>query len=290
MSPSTLRLLLLGGLLTSTSAHAGAWTRDLGQHFTRGGMDAYVSHRFENALQDVDEVVRFTSYSASVYSEVGISPAWPLQLTVQVPLTFSALDFKVIDAVDPSEQGRATTSRLGDANLSIQTALLRNKPIELAGALTVKIPLYRLDGIGRDQGAWTDVFPRPGDGQIDVTPWVWLGGGFPSGFYEVGVGYRFRTEAFIGEAPEASVGDGIPFHAKLGLHGGRVWGIAEVLGIKNFRDDLFTREHVAVGATVMVQVWKGLAVDARVAPEIWTRKASQGVSWSLGLSWQSGQQ
>jgi hypothetical protein len=271
-------------LATLTASDAGAWTREWGEVYVRGGVDGYVSNRFENALQDVEEVVSFRSTAGAVYAEIGLSPAWPVQLTLQVPVSTSVLTFRVEDAIDPDELGRATTTRLGDAFFSLQTALYKKK-VRLSGQLEFKLPLYRLDSIGVGQGAWTDVFPRPGDGQLDIAPWLWVGGGFPHGFYEVGVGYRFRTEAFFGEAPDATLVDGMPFHGKIGGNFWRIWVIGEVIGIKNFRDDLFTREWVAVGATVMVNLWDGLYLDGRVAPEVWTRKASQGIAWSAGLSW-----
>ena len=46
-----------------------------------------------------------------------------------------------------------------------------------------------------------------------------------------------------------------------------------------------TREAVAIGPSVGVTIWKGLAIEARLAGELVANNAPRGISAGLGVSW-----
>jgi hypothetical protein len=166
------------------------------------------------------------------------------------------------------------------------------KTVQLSVGADVKIPLYRNDNVGKKFNTYQGFFPKPGDDQIDVTGWVFVGGGLPhtKAWIEGGVGYRHRSSQFMGWTPPISgvtLVDGLPFTATFGATAGRFIGMVKVDGIVNVKTDLYTREGVAVGPALMVDVAKGFAVEARFADEVWVAQASRGVSFGAGVSWRT---
>jgi hypothetical protein len=58
-------------------------------------------------------------------------------------------------------------------------------------------------------------------------------------------------------------------------------------GIKNLKADDVTGESVSLGFGAFVTVWKGLAIEGRVAGDLWANNRARGVSFGAGLSWRS---
>jgi hypothetical protein len=134
------------------------------------------------------------------------------------------------------------------------------------------------------------LFPLPGDGQIDVTLWVY-GGATPwkNTFVEAGTGYRHRTELFVGWDPSANVEyvDGIPWVAKIGRTFGSVLLLAGTDGIVTVGDpsrDSFTREYVGLFASALIDIAEGVALEPRLSGEVWADNTSQGIGGGLGVS------
>jgi hypothetical protein len=170
----------------------------------------------------------------------------------------------------------------------LQTSILK-KGFQLRPGIDLKIPLYSNDSIGGEFDTWSQAFPMPGEGQIDVTAWLLMGSSIPKApvFVQGGVGYRHRTEHFIGWDTDLEFVDGLPFTATVGATFGPFLGMLQLDGIKNFRKDETTAEHVGLGFSAFVTVWKGLAIEARVAGDVWANNTSRGVSFGTGLSWRS---
>ena len=46
-----------------------------------------------------------------------------------------------------------------------------------------------------------------------------------------------------------------------------------------------SREAVTVGPSVGVTLWKGLAIEARIAGEVVAKNAPRGIAAGIGVSW-----
>ena len=281
-------LALLGLLLAApSSAQAGAWSKNFGELYTKVGADFYKAARYvdPNTGEEV-EGLDFFGQQYSLYAEVGVLPKWPLQLSVLLPLSVGISHFPDETIFAEGDTGRATTIRLGDMRVQVQTAILR-KGFQLSPAVELKIPLYGNGEVGSKFGTWREAFPLPGDGQLDVTGWIYLGGALAKTpmFVQGGVGYRHRSSTFIGWETDLDFVDGIPFTATWGVNLGPILAMLQVDGIKNIRDDEITRENLSVGVGIFASVWRGLAIEGRFAGEVWANNAAQGISFGVGLSW-----
>ncbi len=278
---------LLLALLLPSVAHAGAWTKGFGEYYTKLGADYYLAARYVDPTTGEEvEGLDFFGHQYSLYGEFGVLPVWPLQVSFSAPLTIGIATFEDDMNFDEGETGRATAVHFGDARVSIQAAILR-KGFQLAPAFEVKIPLYSNDRVGSRFGIWKEAFPLPGDGQLDFTGWVHLGGSIPGTpmFMQGAVGYRHRSSVFVGWETDLDFVDGVPFTYTLGVGKGAFLGMFQIDGIKNVKQDEVTRENLALGGAIFVSVWKGLALEARFAGEVWSNNAAQGISAGIGLSW-----
>ena len=283
--------LLLLAFLVPASATAGPWTKEFKQHYVKVGADFYVTSDYEDPRAESDgESAGYRSFFGqqySVYGEVGIFPLWPLQLTLHLPVSVGRAVFYDTALIGEGEKGTTVTTRLGDLRVALQTSLVR-KPFQLGASFEVKVPLYGNGRVGSGLGPYSQWFPLPGDGQIDLTAMLIGGGSFPTKvplWVEAGVGYRLRTEAFVAWATELVFVDGLPFYAAIGLAPGPVWIVLRADGIKNFVADDTTREFLTVGPSLGVTVWKGLAIEARFAGDVLVKNAPRGLSFGAGVSW-----
>ncbi|MEZ4239570.1 MAG: hypothetical protein R3F59_26120 [Myxococcota bacterium] len=216
------------------------------------------------------------------------------------PLGIGTIQGEVMDPLGTVPL-RATARRLGDLRVAGQIALHPKLPI--SAALEAKIPMYANGHVGDDYPIYQEVFPKPGDGQVDLTGWVYAGASpLPKTFAEAGLGYLHRTEAFVGwnEAArrrslasdplstgktELTFTDGLVFTAKAGRQIGKVLPIAGVEGQLAFDPSRWTRQYVALYGLALIDVAPGLAIEPSVKGEIWAKSASQGLMGSLGVSW-----
>ncbi|MGC6491929.1 MAG: hypothetical protein ACON5B_03740 [Myxococcota bacterium] len=282
---SLLLLALWGGV-----AEAGPWTRGFGEHYVKLGSDTYLPFRFEDPVRGVVDDT-YVGELISAYGEVGLTPGHPIQLTASVPLSIGVVNFeREQGGIDVT--GTATVVRVGDIRLGLQTALLPPRIAPVAVGVEFKIPGYANDSVGQDEGTWQTVFPRPGDGQLDMTVWLLGGTSFlgGKGWVEAWLGYRWRSSIFMGWTVDedfVDFADSIPFRLTVGGRVGPALLMGQVDGWVNaVREDL-TREAISVGPAVLVDVYKTLAIEGRVGVEPWALKGAQGVSVGVGLSWRS---
>lgn len=298
--------------LLSMTAFAGPWTRAEGDAYLKTGADYYVTTKYvlpaESGVGPTGDAGTnsFFGHQYSVYGEAGLSNAWPIQLAVRVPLTVSVVGFSAEDAVNVAS-GSTTSVRAGDLELMPQIALSRKHPIALG--LGVKAPLYNVDGVCEDS-IYRDFCGRPGDGQVDFTPWLLAGGSFLNGkaWAEGQLGYRYRTDIFRNWNTERSFVDSLAFGGTLGAKVGRTLLMARLDGNRNFtglifkktyddpviqataalnkNEDPFTMQSIRVGPQAMVLLDDHWALEARTSFDVWAKAVSIGIGFGVGVSWQ----
>lgn len=286
---ASLRTLLLGLpaamlLLTAAPAWAGPWTKDLGHFYVKLNEGIFSSDTFVNAdgLAQSDG----TSYlgaTTSLYFEVGI---WKgVQITGLLPYTVGTNSRNT-----GSGNGRhARRAGGGDLLLGLQASPPWRLPLPLAVRLEFKLPLYDVTDRPTGVTELDNLFPALGDGQVDVTLWLAAGGSLPGPFYAWGeVGYRFRTEAFLGDRPT----DGRSFVDSLAWLGqvgwtfyGRMVLAANFIGVVALADDLYTKSYITLGPALYLPVWRGLALEASFDPIIYARNSAPGLSFGFGVSY-----
>lgn len=123
-----------------------------------------------------------------------------LELGVAPRLTLRAnLPWVIASTVDAG--GLEQLSGAGDLTLGGQLRLTEDGPVALSARLDLKAPLYQGGPTVRGRSPLGG--PALGDGQIDVTALMLLGGRLPfSGFIDIESGYRLRA----GDVTDAVVG------------------------------------------------------------------------------------
>lgn len=270
---------LLLALMTATPAWAGPWVRDPGHFYMKGAFQRFFSSEFVNQDNQVValEDSRFEGDLLSFYGEVGL-PLQGLQFIAFVPYAASRNLY--------TEPELTFVNRwVGDTEFTLEYGrTFGGVPVSLA--LTTKVPWY--DNSATDTfGALAESFPILGDGQVDLTAWLAVGGGWSfgaQGFWAFAeVGYRHRTEwfPFDSDPPDWDFVDGFVYHGQLGWSpsaGGRAlgWWFVDVMGIQNLVLDEVTKQYT--------QLSTGLA------PRLYARPADrqggiEAVNLELGFAW-----
>ena len=279
-------------VLMSSVAFGGAWTRDLGSAYVKASADIYQAISFQAPGESQRSDGNYFGQQYSVYAETGLSPGHPIQLSIAAPLTVGSHRTEVFDPFG-SLPVRATTIRMGDFRAWLQTALSRKLP--LAAGVELKIPMYANGGVGTSIRNFRDLFPKPGDGQVDVTAWLHGGHAIGNTFVEGGLGYIFRTEAFVGWDTAITFNDGWRVLAKVGHTFDKVLVVGGLDGQFVFSGrapdgdvDLFTRRFLVAFASGLFDIGDtGLAIEPRLAYELYAQNASQGWGGGIGISWRN---
>lgn len=286
---SLARPILAAGLacLVAAPAWAGAWTRDLGSFYGKLALDAYAAGNYAAAGRTSDEGQAYFGWQAALFAEAGLLGAHPVQATVYAPVTTGTILFE--GATVPWKGPRATSTRLGDLRVALQTEVTPDDT-PIAVAVEAKIPLYSNDTVGADYVGYEEVFPVPGEAQIDLTGWVLAGTAIPDTrlWNDAGIGYQHRTEWFVAWADrpdDLAFADSIVFQDTFGATLGRVIPMLRVQGNVNLASDDVTKQAITIGPQVMVDVVEGIAVEARVAYDVWARNDTQGLGAGVGVSW-----
>ena len=260
------------------AAHAGAWTRDAGSVYAKASVELYGSNEYVDP-RGIAVDASFHGEQIATYVEVGVVD--DLQVTAQVPLASGTSTFPV-----GNEEGHATSVRLGDLWIGLQTGVLE-APFRLAVAVDGKLPLYSNDSIGAGGGVYRAYFPLPGDGQIDLGAWLWGGGSVPRTriWGHVGAGYRYRSSWYVGWITDTDFSDGVPMRGQLGLGANGTWVSLNADAFLAFADDDVTREWVTAGPSGSYALGRGFAIEGRVSVDLYTRHSSQGIGGGLGVSW-----
>jgi len=281
-----LRSVVLLAILWPSSALAGPWTRELWSYYAKVGADFYSATGYVDPETGERKGGEYFGQQYGAYGEVGVSPGWPVQVSLLIPVSMGTATFRDEFRFGNSE-GHATTTRLGDGRLAVQTSILR-APAPLAIGAELKLPLYSNGDVGEEFGQEYVVhFPFPGDGQIDLTGWLLSGSSVPGApmWFEWGIGYRHRTEEFIGWNPDATLVDSVVYRALVGGALGPVLLMGLLDGNANLEKDRFSREALSAGPTILWTFWRGLALEGRLAWELEARNQSKGFGFGFGLSY-----
>lgn len=267
--------------LLAALAHAGAWTRAPGHGYGKVGVDRYQTGALLSPGTGVPPGGTYTAEQLGAWLELGLpAGGWRAHLGVGAAVVSGHHLAEIPSALGP-QRVRASSTRPGDLRLAPQIALHPRWPV--AVALEAKLPLARNDRVG-GSSAWAELFPRPGDGQVDLTPVVWAGGGRGRVFGELGVGWRHRTRWSLG-TPGPDFRDGVYASGKAGIDLGRVLPVLGAEAVVSPRPDGVTREGVVLSVVALCDAIDGrLALEPRIAVEPWSRNASRGVAVGLGAS------
>lgn len=269
--------------LVGTAAFGGGWTRDQGSAYLKVGSDIYQALQFRLPGEAEDSVGSYFAHQHGLYAEVGLSRRHPVQLTVIAPAIVGTHRTEIFD-VFGAVPVVATTARLGDLRLAVQTAVVKDKP--LAVAVEAKIPMYRNGAVGASRIVFAEIFPKPGDGQVDITLFGFAGASLgPRTFVEGGAGYLWRTDWFVGWDTDVTFVDGVRGIAKIGHTVGRVLGVAGLEAQLAFRPDDVTRRFLVANLSALIDVGSGVSIEPRFGYELLAQNASQGVGAGLGVSW-----
>lgn len=278
-------------LLLCAIAEAGAWTRGYGSYYFKVGADFYTAPQYASPATQVPGTTAaglgpYFGQQYGAYGELGLlDPAiWRVQLALQAPLSVGRTSFLQEDTFG-ALAGHATVTRLGDVRLTPQVALAKRAPV--AAGLEVKVPGYRNDSVCAGN-PYRVYCPRPGEGQVDLTPYGAAGTPFAEhGFAEGRLGWRFRTDIVLGaEGPSVPLGDGPTWAATVGWTAGPVLAMVQADGVHVLGEDLVTPQAVRGGPAAL---WTldddlGLALEARFSADLWARATSRGYGGGLGVS------
>ncbi len=267
--------LLLGLLVAAPGAQAGPWSRSQGKFYLKLEQGFFVANSYVDASGRVVKGTEYLGATTSLYAEVGI---WKeLHLMTYLPYSIARNTF--------NDGGSFLNFGGGDAIFGVQYT----PPIPMAAKTAVrvefKVPFYDVAGI---EGPLATQFPAFGDGQLDVT--FWLSAGYALRrtplYFVAEVGYRHRTELFVGDGDTRKFGDGFVWQAQVGYTiKKRVLVSLNFGGLLPFKQDAWTKGYATLGPSLHIPIWKGLAAEARFDPIIWARNSSMGFGFGFGMSY-----
>jgi len=265
----------LSVLLDAPRAEAGPWTQDQGRFYLKMDQGFFVAKSYVDASGAVIKGTEYLGVTTSLYAEVGV---WKgLHLMTYLPYSFARNTFR--------DGGRFLNVGGGDANFAVQYSPPFKMSAKTAVKVDFKVPFYDVAGI---RGPLAAQFPAFGDGQLDVTFWLSAGYALPRIplYFVAEVGYRHRTEVFVGHGDARRFGDGLVWLAQVGyIIRNRVGLGLNFGGLVPFREDAWTKGYISLGTALFVRLWRGLSAEARFDPILWARNSSMGFGFGFGLSY-----
>lgn len=277
--------LFAAALAVPSRAAAGPWTREPGGWYVKLGEGLFAADGFRDASGAFVDETSYLGLDTFVYAELGVLDRLHGQLYLPFKIGRTRYDDdSTLPLAVPCDGGRVArvTGRrtFGDA----LTALQWSSPwlsLPHAARLEAKLPLY---DVGDPDGACADLYPQPGDGQVDVTLWLSVGDSLADlPLYLFGeVGHRFRTEAYPATDTGQRYGDTFVFFGQLG------WEAAESTYVmlnlqlaQPYGDDHVTRGALSFGPAVYVPVGGGFAVEGGLELTPFATNASKGEAGRL---------
>ena len=271
------------GLLSLSVAQAGPWVKDPGHAYAKAGYVRFAADEYVDTNGQVVGGTRYVGHTSHVYGEVGVLPK--VQLVLNVP--YVGARNVVDDLVYVNRQ-------LGDADFGLEAGhSFGDVPVSLQ--VLAKVPLYDTGDLAQ-YGLLAGRFPAMGDGQVDLTTTAAVGRGLAvgeiRGWVAGELGYRHRTEAWLGDStePERELVDGITWRTQLGWSPrfgdwDAGWLSLDASGIQNLEVDDVTKQYTQAGASVGIKTVEGLAVELGFSQMLSARASSLGSSVSGGISW-----
>lgn len=268
-------------------ASAGPWSRDTGRFYAK------VNQAFIFSSDTIDPAkpgIPFFGSTTSLYGEVGL--LYGLTLQGSLPFTVATHTSRT----NPNEFYQL--GGFGDAELGLQWTpppLQKLLKFPVAVRVNLKLPLYDTQMLNRvkDLSVSTS-FPFLGEGQIDLTFWLSIGGSIPNTpLYMFGeIGYKLRTGAYIGDGFSSSNTrflDTFMFQYQAGYKFfNRVLVMLNVRGAFPLGSELapLTKGFVGVGLGLYITLYKGLALEATFDPLVHAINSDRSIGFSVGLSYQ----
>jgi hypothetical protein len=254
-------------------AQAGPWSRSGGELYVKVGEGFFLADTYVDSTGTVREGTEYLGASTFAYFEVGLAPK--LQIQGYLPYTIAQNTFA--DGVRYRQTGGA------DALIGLQWS--PPIPVTSAVRLDFKIPMYDVGGL---EGPLASFFPAFGDGQLDITGWLSIGGSIPStpmwAFAEAG--HRFRTEGYVGEGDDREFLDSFVFAGQVGVNiEDRVFVAFSISGVTPYKTDTYTKAYLVLGPGAGVMLGKGFAIEASFDPIVWSRNSSMGIGFGIGVSY-----
>ncbi len=101
-----------------------------------------------------------------------------------------------------------------------------------------------------------------------------------------GLGYRHRTELFVGWDVGYVFVDSVVAETAVGLTVDPIDLALTAEGNWNIAPSAVTRQALAPGLWSRVRVRRGLGLESRLSGEPWVEDGSQGIGFGLGASWE----
>jgi hypothetical protein len=273
----------LFSLLVSVTAQAGPWTKNLGEFYLKLAEGFFIANSFVDASGNLVSGARYLGATTSAYGEIGIYRG--LQLQLHLPYTYSQNRFDAGGSV----RGAVNVGG-GDATFAVQATPI-SLPFPWAVRAEIKVPFYQVGGVTGPNAA---SFPALGDGQLDFTFLLSAGLGLsvvPLYFFAE-VGYRHRTEVFVGAGNGNRFADGIVINAQVGytlfqrlLVAANLSGTIPFDQSSSSLEGRATKGYLMVGPSLYVPVYRGLALEASFDPIVWSRNSAAGFGLGFGLSY-----
>lgn len=268
--------------LLSSTAHAGPWVRDLGHAYVKAGYSRFAASTFVQPDGSVVDGTEYLGHTSHLYGEVGVAKG--LQAVFNVPFVGSR---NIIGEVSYINRWG------GDLSAGLEYGgRLKGLPVSLQ--VLSKLPLYDNADLSA-YGASGSRFPAIGDGQVDLTALLAVGGGVSvgkqRGWVSGEVGYRHRSAWWLGDStqPDRDYLDGIPWSAQLGWSPQRKardlgWVFVSGSGIQPLGEDTVTQQFIQASAGGALKVTKALAVELGYSRTVRARNSAPGSGINGGVS------
>lgn len=278
--------LLVGSILGSQPCEAGPWSQGPG-HFYLKANETFMFGK-ESILDGKPGGGDFFGATTALYGEVGIFYGLQFQFLLPysvIKITRSENEYYQLDSFLDSIVGIQWTPPFLQKAIGFPIAIRFN----------TKIPLYNQQSLTEDENSKAVLgrFPILGEGQLDFTLWLSVGGSIPNtNLYLFGeVGYRFRSEIFLDDRIKAltlSFLDTFVFNTQIGY-----FILRKVLVMVNFNGAIplgeetgpVSKGFVGIGLGLYIPVWKGLAFEAGFDHMVWSVAAPPVTGFNLGLSY-----
>lgn len=171
-------------------ALGGGWVAGKGHGYLRLGERVIRSNKFFGLSGELTDITTTGVYITELYGEYGLGNN--LEVSLYFPIffrsTLNSIRFEQSNRVQDGDE----VNNIGDINVGIKYALIKNKPFVLSASLMLGIP----SGI---VGAGSSQLLQTGDGEFNQMLRLDMGYSFSPFYITAGVGFNNRTQSFSDE-------------------------------------------------------------------------------------------
>ena len=174
----------------SLKALGGGWVAGKGHGYLRLGERVINANRFYGLGGEITDITTAGVYITEFYGEYGLGSN--LEVSLYFPLffrsTLNSVRFEQSNRIQPGD----AVNNIGDINVGVKYALIKNKPFVLSASLVLGIP----SGV---VGAGDTQLLQTGDGEFNQMLRLDIGYSFSPFYITAGVGFNNRTKDFSDE-------------------------------------------------------------------------------------------